>query len=157
MKRLVDLRKRRRASLEDSDVIHDQAGEAGPAPKVMKTDKDGETPHQGKAQENKVTTIAPASVNVAAAPTALSVGLQLQILVRSPIWYEDGNVVLQAQNTLFKVHRGVLAGRSSTLKNCVAKVMISPSAPPVEGCPVFVMKSLSQDITHMLHIFYGHP
>ena len=31
------------------------------------------------------------------------------LVTRSDIWLEDGNIVLQAENMQFKVHRGLLA------------------------------------------------
>ncbi|KZP13123.1 hypothetical protein FIBSPDRAFT_835403 [Athelia psychrophila] len=58
-------------------------------------------------------------------------------LERSDIWYDDGNIILQAESYQFKVYRGVLAQRSSVFKD-----MFSLPQPPlkdsdlVEGCPV---------------------
>ena len=36
---------------------------------------------------------------------------------RSTIWMEDGNIVLQSENTLFRVHRSVLSRNSSVFRD----------------------------------------
>lgn len=57
--------------------------------------------------------------------------------VLSDIWYDDGNVVLQAQNTQFKVYRGILAQSSPVFKDMF--MLPQPSLEGtqlVEGCPV---------------------
>ncbi|KAF7966722.1 hypothetical protein HWV62_37289 [Athelia sp. TMB] len=56
---------------------------------------------------------------------------------QSDIWFEDGNIVIQAERTQFKVYRGVLVEHSSVLKD----MFLVPQPPSggkgsVEGCPV---------------------
>lgn len=71
--------------------------------------------------------------------------------VRSDIWYDDGNVVLQAQNTQFKVHRSILAQSSSVFKD-----MFMLPQPPlegtqlVEGCPVVQLSDPAEDVRYIL-------
>lgn len=53
------------------------------------------------------------------------------------VWFDDGNVVVQAEQTLFKVHKSILALHSTVFKDMFS----IPQPPPegeimVEGCPV---------------------
>lgn len=72
--------------------------------------------------------------------------------MRSSIWYNDGNIVLQAEDTLFKVHRGILAQSSFVFQD-----MFSLPPPPlidaelVEGCPVVPLFDTAEDVGYMLH------
>ncbi|KZP19048.1 hypothetical protein FIBSPDRAFT_791230, partial [Athelia psychrophila] len=71
--------------------------------------------------------------------------------VRSDVWYDDGNVVLQAQNTQFKVYRGVLAQSSSVFKD-----MFTFPQPPsaemelIDGCPVVHLSDRAEDVRYIL-------
>ncbi|KAJ7612159.1 hypothetical protein FB45DRAFT_939988 [Roridomyces roridus] len=52
------------------------------------------------------------------------------------LWFKDGNIVLQAGNTQFRVYEGILAARSPVFRD-----MLSSPQPPgdseiVEGCPL---------------------
>ncbi|KAF7969822.1 hypothetical protein HWV62_28032 [Athelia sp. TMB] len=71
--------------------------------------------------------------------------------VRSDIWYEDGNVVLQAGGMQFKVFRGVLAECSSVFKDMFT--FPQPSAADteqVEGCPVIHLSDSAQEVKIVL-------
>ncbi|KAF7968201.1 hypothetical protein HWV62_31623 [Athelia sp. TMB] len=79
------------------------------------------------------------------APTLASVP------VRSDVWYEDGNVVLQAEGTLFKVHKSILAESSSVFKD-----MFGIPQPPstgadlIEGCPVVHLSDKADEVKYIL-------
>lgn len=70
---------------------------------------------------------------------------------RSDIWYDDGNIVLQAESYQFKVYRGVLAESSTVFKD-----MLSLPQPPsketdlVEGCPVIHLSDTWRELRWML-------
>ena len=72
-------------------------------------------------------------------------------VTRSEIWFEDGNVVLQAENMQFKVHRGMLARNSSIFND-----MFSVPQPPipeeesVEGCVVIHLPDSAHDLEIVL-------
>jgi hypothetical protein len=73
------------------------------------------------------------------------------------VWYGDGNLVLQADNTLFKVHRDVLAARSEVFAS-----MLSVPQPPnfstegnADGWVVVHLSDTSVDIEHALRAVYG--
>ncbi|KZP14484.1 hypothetical protein FIBSPDRAFT_796592 [Athelia psychrophila] len=70
---------------------------------------------------------------------------------RSDIWYNDGNVVLQAQGVQFRVHKSILAESSSVFGD-----MFGFPQPPsantelVEGCPVVHFSDSAQEMTYIL-------
>lgn len=56
------------------------------------------------------------------------------------LWFSDGSIVLQAENTLFKVYAGILSRASPVFKGMIS--MPQPDAEHVEtyeGCPLVVM------------------
>ncbi|KZP19036.1 hypothetical protein FIBSPDRAFT_828608 [Athelia psychrophila] len=75
--------------------------------------------------------------------------------VRSDIWYDDGNIVLQAQNVQFKVHKSILAHSSSVFRD-----MFSVPQPPsqdthlVEGCPVVHLSDSAEDVSYILQALF---
>jgi len=76
---------------------------------------------------------------------------------RSPTWFEDGNIVLRAENIEYRVHRSVLASHS-----CIFKDMFSVPQPPpesqetVEGCAVIRLSDSSEDISNLLFLLYDN-
>ncbi|KZP11128.1 hypothetical protein FIBSPDRAFT_192023 [Athelia psychrophila] len=85
--------------------------------------------------------------------------IPVQTTTRSDIWLEDGNVVIQAETTQFKVLRSILAAHSSVFKD-----MFSIPQPPaeaggtVEGCPVVHVSDSAVDVAIVLRalFFRGH-
>jgi hypothetical protein len=74
-------------------------------------------------------------------------------LARSDIWFEDGNVILQAAWTQFRVHRGVLSANSRVFADMfgVAELLAGES---VEGCPVVRCHDSPEDIICILRCLY---
>jgi hypothetical protein len=75
--------------------------------------------------------------------------------VRSPeIWMSDGNVVLQAGNAYFRVHRSVLANNSAVFAD-----MFSLSQPVLDnmedGCPVVPLADDAEDWEVVLKALYN--
>ncbi|KZP28181.1 hypothetical protein FIBSPDRAFT_275953 [Athelia psychrophila] len=78
---------------------------------------------------------------------------------RSDIWFEDGNVVIQAEGKQFKVHRGVLAANSSIFKDMFAMPQpLAEGEKTVEGCPVIHVSDSAADIAIVLRALFlrGH-
>ncbi|KAF5340566.1 hypothetical protein D9611_007303 [Ephemerocybe angulata] len=70
------------------------------------------------------------------------------------VWFDDGNVVLQAEDIQFKVHKSVLAKHSSVF----ADLFDMPHAndePKVDGCPIVELHDSAEDIKHMSLRLYG--
>lgn len=66
---------------------------------------------------------------------------------RSSIWFEDGNVVLEAENVQFKVHKSILGKRSAVLR-----AILDAEQPAGQ---IIRLEDSSMDILHFLSIVYG--
>ena len=65
-------------------------------------------------------------------------------------WLADGNLVIVAEDTAFRVYRGLLAAQSTVFANMFATVA-SPTADEVfDGCPVVRLFDSSHDLRHLL-------
>lgn len=71
------------------------------------------------------------------------------------IWYEDGNVILQAEDTQYKVHRGILVKSSSVFHD-----MFSFPQPPagdgelIDGCPVVRLSDAAEEVQYVLQALF---
>ncbi|KAF7370405.1 BTB domain-containing protein [Mycena sanguinolenta] len=71
----------------------------------------------------------------------------------SEFWLRDGSVVLQAQNTQFRVHFSVLARHSPVFRDM--EELPQPSdGPSVDGCPVVCLPDESNDVEYLLKALY---
>ncbi|KAJ6529611.1 hypothetical protein B0H19DRAFT_968185 [Mycena capillaripes] len=58
-------------------------------------------------------------------------------LKRSPVWYSDGSVVLQAETTQFRVHTSILSAGSTVFRDMFEVAQPPDSADSqVDGCPL---------------------
>ncbi|KAK7008225.1 BTB domain-containing protein [Favolaschia claudopus] len=72
---------------------------------------------------------------------------------RSDIWFNDGNTVLQAGNTQFRVHLSVLALHSSVFSD-MQGLPQPPNQPTIEGCPVVELQDDPKDVGFLLNALY---
>ncbi|KAJ7616581.1 hypothetical protein FB45DRAFT_1008037 [Roridomyces roridus] len=75
-------------------------------------------------------------------------------LIRVPeLWFEDDNLILRAENHIFRVSKGVLAARSSVFRD-----MLSFSATDgdeqIDGCPVVRLHDSPMDVTYFLRAIF---
>ncbi|KAI0800654.1 hypothetical protein C8Q74DRAFT_1364354 [Fomes fomentarius] len=74
----------------------------------------------------------------------------------SELWFEDGNVVVVAQQTAFRVHRSVLSRHSDTFSGLFT--LPQPADPAkiesLDGCPVVRVSDSSHDFKHLLNVLY---
>ncbi|KAJ7081144.1 hypothetical protein B0H15DRAFT_890405 [Mycena belliarum] len=78
------------------------------------------------------------------------------VITRSPVWYSDGSVVLQAELTQFRVHASILSAGSSVFKDMfeVAQAPINPEE-QVEGCPlIHLYDDSAQEVEVVLMALY---
>jgi len=80
------------------------------------------------------------------------------------LWFSDGSVVLQAESTLFRVHKSQLARRSVvfsdmfTLPQPVVTTSHATFADEsYEGCPVVRLHDLAEDVANLLLALYDGP
>ncbi|TCD66509.1 hypothetical protein EIP91_001285 [Steccherinum ochraceum] len=74
------------------------------------------------------------------------------------LWFEDGNVVLIAEGVAFKVHRSVLALRSSVFKDMFSfpqPQRQSDSEDTFDGCPAVTLSDQMSHVRIVLDIFYN--
>ncbi|KAJ7188672.1 hypothetical protein C8R46DRAFT_1055465 [Mycena filopes] len=74
-------------------------------------------------------------------------------ITRSEIWYSDGSVVLQADNTQFRVHFSILALNSAFFRD-MQGLPQPPDQPTVEGCPVVELPDDVADVKYLLQALY---
>ncbi|KAJ6491826.1 hypothetical protein C8R47DRAFT_976289 [Mycena vitilis] len=72
------------------------------------------------------------------------------------LWFDDGSVVLQAQNTQFRVHCGVLS-HSSVFCDMRRGLPQPPDQNVVEGCTVVVLTDSAVDVETLLETFHHPP
>lgn len=72
------------------------------------------------------------------------------------IWFEDGNIILEAEDTQFRVHKSVLALHSSVLSDMFLLAMPDTESGLVEeGCPIVELKDdLASEWEELLSLIY---
>ncbi|KAJ7142087.1 hypothetical protein C8R43DRAFT_1238200 [Mycena crocata] len=65
------------------------------------------------------------------------------------LWFEDGNIVLQAGNSQFRVFRSILAARSPVFKDMFSFPQPTDSE-LVDGCPLVHFPDVAEDVTVFL-------
>ncbi|KAJ6589870.1 hypothetical protein DFH09DRAFT_1026995 [Mycena vulgaris] len=75
-------------------------------------------------------------------------------VTRSEIWHNDGSVVLQAENTQFRVHWSVLSLHSPFFRD-MQGLPQPPDQPSIDGCPVIELPDGVQDVEHLLKALYN--
>lgn len=73
---------------------------------------------------------------------------------RGDTWFEDGNVVLVAEATAFRVYRGVLMKASEVFCDMFT-VPQPPDAERWDDCPVVHLSDTAADVQHILSILYN--
>jgi len=69
-------------------------------------------------------------------------------------WFNDGNIVLQAEMAQFRVHRGVLAVHSVIFNNLFSLSGLVEGDEMVEGCAVVHLSDTAEDLQHVLKALY---
>ena len=80
------------------------------------------------------------------------------------LWFSDGSVVLQAESTLFRVHKSQLARRSVVFSDMftLPQPVVSTSHATFsdeshEGCPVVRLHDTAADVANLLLALYDGP
>lgn len=66
-------------------------------------------------------------------------------------WFDDGNVILEAEQTQFKVYRGILCENSQIFRDMFA-IPQSPTSHDKmqDGCPVVQLSDCANEVRHVL-------
>ncbi|KAH8081311.1 hypothetical protein BXZ70DRAFT_959759 [Cristinia sonorae] len=79
--------------------------------------------------------------------------LDFPTLVRTDVWFSDGNVVLIAGSAAFRVHKGQLERHSEIFQDLFS--VPQPEGQLLfEGCPWVELHDSPSDILHLLHALY---
>lgn len=64
------------------------------------------------------------------------------------LWFEDANVIFQAEGSLFRVHEGILQARSSVFHDMFAlpQTTTPPESDLMDGCIVIQLPDAAEDI-----------
>ncbi|KAL1692009.1 hypothetical protein GGG16DRAFT_52374 [Schizophyllum commune] len=87
----------------------------------------------------------------AGAPESSTSTKHEQPIVRSPIWFTDGNIVLQAQSVQFKFYQNLLAEYALFFKDAFEIPQPAHGADVVEGCLVVKLPESAEDVEYMLN------
>lgn len=80
----------------------------------------------------------------------LSEGL---LVKHQELWYEDGNIILSVDNTLFKVFCGVLASECTVFADMLA-VGNPDNGERIDGCPVIHLDDSVEDFENFLRVLF---
>lgn len=79
-------------------------------------------------------------------------------VVRSDIWFDDGNIILQAGGHQFRVYRGLLARHSPVFKDMFAIPQPAGNSSPTaqaDNCPIIHLADSADDVHFMLVKLYN--
>ena len=66
------------------------------------------------------------------------------------VWFEDGTIILEAEDSQFKVFKGVLAANSTVFNDMLVVGSNPANNEMVEGCPVVRVYDTALDMMHFL-------
>ena len=69
------------------------------------------------------------------------------------LWFDDGNIVIQAENYQFRIHRGILSARSPVLHSVFSE-HVPEGTKSIEGCPVTHLQDRGEDVKSFLMAIY---
>ena len=62
------------------------------------------------------------------------------------LWFEDANVIFQAESSLFRVHKGILQARSSVFRDMFTLPQTTTESDLMDGCIVIQLPDAAEDI-----------
>ncbi|KAF7351131.1 BTB domain-containing protein [Mycena sanguinolenta] len=78
---------------------------------------------------------------------------QSMSITRSNIWYNDGSVVLQSENTQFRVHWSILSQHSPFFRD-LERLPQPPNQPTADGCPIVELSDSAENVEYLLKALY---
>lgn len=70
------------------------------------------------------------------------------------LWYDDGSVVLIAQDRAFRVHRSILSQQSSVFRDMFS-IPQSSDVMNMDGCPIVELADDALMLEHLLRAIYN--
>jgi hypothetical protein len=81
------------------------------------------------------------------------VKVTVKVVRSSKFWFEDGNVVLQAEHTQFRLHRSVLSMHCSIFRDMFA-CSLPENGLTVDGCRLINLSETLEDVKNFVKILY---
>jgi len=81
------------------------------------------------------------------------VKVTVKVVRSSKFWFQDGNVVLQAEHTQFRLHRSVLSMHCPIFRDMFA-CSLPENGPTVDGCPLVHLSETLEDVKNFVKILY---
>jgi hypothetical protein len=75
-------------------------------------------------------------------------------LSRGDPWLEDGNIVLQADHTQFRVVKSLLMASSVVFRDMFTSA--SSDVHTEDGCPIIMVHDNPEELSHLLKAVYDH-
>ncbi|TDL16673.1 hypothetical protein BD410DRAFT_888260 [Rickenella mellea] len=72
------------------------------------------------------------------------------------LWFDDGNIILTTNLSIFRVHRSILAMNSSVFADMLSIPQPDTACIAFGGLPIVELSDDDEDFTHLLHFFYDH-
>ena len=66
-------------------------------------------------------------------------------------WFADGNLILVARETAFRIYHGLLTVQSQVFDDMFASAS-SSTHESLDGCPVVHLSDTPEDLAHLLHV-----
>ncbi len=80
-----------------------------------------------------------------------STGTKLKLRRHAEFWFIDGNIVLAARRTGFRIYQGLLSSQSTVFSDMFAS-STSNVDETFDGCPVVHLSDSPHDLAHLLHV-----
>lgn len=71
----------------------------------------------------------------------------------SDLWFEDGGLIIQADQSLFKIFKGMLAARSSVFKSSFDDASATTKS-YLDGCDLLRVPDSASDMTYFLKAIF---
>lgn len=73
---------------------------------------------------------------------------------RSEPWYDDGNIIIEAETTQFRLYKGILSDSSRVLNNMFGVPQSAEDEVIIDGCPVRKVSGSADDWKFVLDALY---
>ena len=70
------------------------------------------------------------------------------------LWFHDGNLILQAENTIFRVYGGFLAARSSVFRDMFSFPPPEEGNAKMDGCHIIALYDSAKDLAYFLRAIF---
>ncbi|KAJ7191396.1 hypothetical protein GGX14DRAFT_600566 [Mycena pura] len=92
-------------------------------------------------------------------PIAIPTEDDIETLQRAEgLWFEDGSLIIRAENTIFRVSRDILSARSSVFRDMLA--LPQPPLPngvdTMDGCPLVHLPDGAKDMQYFLQALFDY-